>query len=68
MNNKFHQYDIIELIEDINPKLRKGMRGTILEKYNDDNFEIEILDSDGNNVTFGDLATFTVDNTQIKKV
>jgi len=55
-----NQYDIIELTEDLNPKLKKGMQGTILEKYNEDDFEIEVLDSDGVNISYGIHSTFTV--------
>jgi hypothetical protein len=62
------QYDIIELTEDLNPKVRKGMQGTILTKYTDVNFEIEVLDSDGVNICFGDHSTFTVRKNQIKKI
>lgn len=68
MDTDYNQYDIIELSEDINPKLKKGMQGTILEKYNMDNFEIEILDSDGVNISFGDQVTFTVRKNQIRKI
>jgi hypothetical protein len=63
-----NQYDIIELTEDLNPKLKKGMQGTILEKYNDENFEIEVLDREGINISFGDHHTFTVRKSQIKKI
>jgi hypothetical protein len=63
-----NQYDIVELTEDINPKLKKGMQGTILEKYNQENFEIEVLDSQGHNISIGDQFTFTVQKNQIRKV
>jgi hypothetical protein len=63
-----NQYDIIELTEDLNPNLKKGMQGTILEKYNDEDFEIEVLDSDGVNISFGVYLTFTVRKNQIKKI
>jgi len=63
-----NQYDIIEITEDINPKIKKGMRGTILEKYDEDNFEIEILDSEGVNISFDNQFTFTVDRRKLIKV
>lgn len=62
------QYDIIELTEDLNPKLTKGMQGTVLEKYGDDNFEIEMLDNQGVNIGFGVHSTFTVRKNQIKRI
>ena len=63
-----NQYDIIELTDDINPKLKKGMQGTILEKYNDEDFEIEVLDINGMNIGFGNISTFTVRRSQIRKI
>jgi hypothetical protein len=63
-----NQYDIIELTQDINPKLKKGMQGTILEKYNDDTLEIEVLDAYGSNISFNDQFTFTVEKTQVRKI
>lgn len=65
---QYNQYDIIELTENINPKLKKGMQGTILEKYDEDNFEIEILDVDGLNIEFDNQMTFTVAKEQIKRI
>jgi hypothetical protein len=68
MTGAINQYDIVELTEDINQQLGKGMRGTILEKYNEDNFEIEVLDSQGINISFRDQFTFAVRKNQIRKV
>jgi hypothetical protein len=62
------KYDIIELQEDLNPKLKKGMRGTILEKFNEENFEIEIVDMEGQNIDFDNQFTFTVSRNQIKRI
>lgn len=63
-----NQYDIIEITEDVNPKIKKGMRGTILEKYDEDNFEIEMLDSEGVNVFFDNQLTFTVERRKIRRI
>lgn len=65
---ELNQYDIIELTEDINQNLKMGMQGTILVKYNKDNFEIEILDNDGVTISLGDKTTFTVGKNQIRKI
>ncbi|WP_165824127.1 DUF4926 domain-containing protein [Pseudochryseolinea flava] len=59
-----NQYDVIEITEDINPKVKRGMQGAILEKYNEDDFEIEILDKEGVNISFGNQFTFTVNRRQ----
>jgi hypothetical protein len=63
-----NQYDVVEITEDINPKVKRGMQGTILEKYNEDNFEIEILDNEGVNISFDNQFTFTVKRRQIRKM
>ena len=63
-----NQYDLIEITEDINPKIKKGMRGTILEKYDDDNFEIEVLNSEGVSISFDNQFTFTVERRKIKRI
>jgi hypothetical protein len=65
---KIEQYDIVELIEDLNPKILKGFKGTILEKYSDNQFEIEFVNEDGSNVLYNDQFTFTVTAKQIKSL
>lgn len=62
------QYDTVELLEDLNPSLKKGMRGVILEKYTDEDFAVEFLDKDGVNIQDGMQFTFTVNIKQLKKV
>lgn len=62
------QYDIVELLEDLNPSLKKGMRGVILEKYTDEDFEVEFLDKDEVNIHDGLEFTFTVNIRQLKKI
>ena len=67
IHETINQYDIVELLEDLSPKIKKGMTGTILEKFDDDNFEIEILDKKGRNIDFDNRFTFTVKRNQIKR-
>ncbi|AMM50681.1 hypothetical protein TH61_05115 [Rufibacter sp. DG15C] len=62
------QYDVVELTEDINPNLKKGMHGAVLEKYNEDAYEIEVIDKNGNTLSFGTDYTFTVNKKQIAKI
>ena len=47
-----NQYDTVELIDDLNPKIKKGMIAVILEKYSDDGYEIEIVDTEGHNLEY----------------
>lgn len=62
------EYDTVELLEDLNPSLRKGMKGVILKKYTDENFEVEFLDNDGINVHDNMELTFTVNIRQLKRI
>ncbi|MBD8591476.1 DUF4926 domain-containing protein [Peribacillus simplex] len=42
------QYDVVRIIkDDPNNELTKGQVGTILEVYEDNNYEVEISDKDG---------------------
>lgn len=63
-----NQYDIVELLEDLNAKLKKGMTGTVLEKFDENSFEIEILDEEGRNIDYGNQYTFTVTSRQINRI
>ncbi len=62
------EYDTVELLEDLNPSLRKGMRGVILKKYTEEDFEIEFLDKDGINIHNGIEFTFTANIRQLKRI
>jgi hypothetical protein len=63
-----YQYDTVVLLEDLNPKIKKGMIGAILEKYTENDFEVEFPDKDGVNFTYENQFTFVVNRNQIKKV
>jgi hypothetical protein len=63
-----NQYDVIELLEDLSAKLKKGMKGTVLEKFDEDNFEIEIVEEEYRNIGFDNQYTFTVKRHQINRV
>jgi hypothetical protein len=67
-NGTINQYDSVQLLEDVNPKIKRGMKGVILEKYNDDNYEIEFLDNDGKNIEYEMQFTFTIKGRQIRKI
>jgi len=66
-DDSINQYDIIVLKEDINPNIRKGMTGVILEKITEEDFEIEVLDEKGFNIGYMDHYTFTIRKKQITK-
>jgi hypothetical protein len=62
------QYDIFVLERDINPVIRKGMQGVILEIWNNNSFEIEFVKDDGTNYEFNGQSTFTVDKSFIGRL
>jgi hypothetical protein len=55
------QYDIFKLSKDVNPAVREGMTGVILEVLSRNSFEVEFVKSDGTNVEYLGEATFTID-------
>ena len=65
---KIELYDVVELTEDLNPKITEGMQGTVIAKYYDDIFEVEFVDGNGYTISYMDQATFKVAANQIKKV
>ena len=59
------QYDVFLLTKDLNPGITKGMKGVILEIWDDNSFEIEFVKEDGTNYEFNGESTFTVDRSFI---
>ena len=41
-----NQYQIFELLIDLNPVIKKGMKGVILEIWNNESFEAEFVDDE----------------------
>lgn len=64
--SEINQYDTVELLEDINPNIKRGMKGVVLEKYSDEDYEIEFLDK-GKNIEYKNQFTFTVNRKLLKK-
>lgn len=62
------QYDVFELAKDINPVIKKGMRGVILEIWSKDSFEVEFPKEDGMNYEYEEFWTFTIDQSYISKI
>ena len=62
------QYDIVNLLFDINTNIKKGMKAVVLEKYDSHSFEIEVLDKEGRNIEYQNQFIFTVTSAQIQKV
>ena len=57
-DNPFMQYQVITLCRDINPVLRKGMQGVILEILDAETFITEFLDDEGFNYEYEGQFTF----------
>ncbi|MDB5131163.1 MAG: hypothetical protein JWR02_912 [Mucilaginibacter sp.] len=62
----FKQYQIIELTKDINPVIKQGITGVILEIYDENTFEIEFVKEDGSNYEFNGQYTFSIDSDYLK--
>jgi len=56
----FYQYQSIELIRDINPVLKAGMPGVIIEIWDENHYEVEFLDEGGFNYEYIGEAIFTL--------
>jgi hypothetical protein len=65
---KIELYDIVELLEDLNPKIVREMQGTVIAKYYDNIFEVEFVDANGYTIGYMDQLTFKVTRGQIMKV
>jgi hypothetical protein len=60
------QYQIIELIKDLNPVIKTGMQGVILEIYDDTNYEVEFVKEAGSNYIYQGKGTFTISTNYFK--
>jgi len=58
--NHLKQYDVFELATDINPVIKKGMKGVILEILKPGVFEVEFLKADSTNFEYDGKFTFTL--------
>lgn len=62
------QYDVFLLSKDLNAVITKGMKGVILEVWDDNAFEIEFAREDGTNYDYDGKATFTVDKSFVGEI
>ena len=63
----FKQYDIFELLKDLNPNIKKGMVGVILEVYDENTYEVEFVKGDATNYEFEGKSTFTIKDSYMKQ-
>jgi hypothetical protein len=59
------QYQAIELINDINPVIKKGMIGVILEVLDAETYIVEFVKKDGTNYEYNGEFTFDLKRTDI---
>lgn len=64
----FYQYQRVELTSDINPVLKVGMTGVILEVWDEEHYEVEFLDENGFNYEYNGAGIFTLKATDIAPV
>lgn len=65
---KFEKHDVFELVDDLNPKIVKGMKGVILEVPDENLFLVEFLGDVGKNIEYKGEFTFLVKKEMIRKV
>ncbi len=49
MSIQIKQFDIVELLEDLNEIIKKGMVGCVLEVWDEETVEVEFVKNDGSN-------------------
>jgi len=62
------QYQVFELIRDINPAITKGMQGVILEVLDTANYIVEFVKDDGTNYEYEGEFTFDVKESDIRAI
>jgi hypothetical protein len=65
---KIDLYDLVELLDDLNPKILTGMQGTVIAIYYDKIFEVEFVDQDGYKINYINQLAFKVTERQIRRV
>ncbi|MDW3195184.1 MAG: hypothetical protein R8G66_22610 [Cytophagales bacterium] len=60
------QFDTFILLEDVNPKVKQGMEGVILDIYNPMIIEVEFVQEDGTNIEFEGQITYQISPKIIK--
>lgn len=54
-----NKYDYFILKKDLNPIIKKGMKGCILEIWDENSIEVEFVKPDGANYSFKESSTFS---------
>jgi hypothetical protein len=62
------QYQAIELAKDINPVIKKGMIGVILEVLDADTYIVEFVQEDGRNYEYNGQGTFDLRGSDLKTI
>lgn len=66
MTSIINQFSVIELLEDLNENIKKGMTGTVLEIYDFGNyFEVEFVKKDGTNYSFQNEFAFQIEKEKL---
>ena len=68
MATPINQYDCFPLAKDLNSAIVKGMQGVILEIWDDSNFLVEFVRSDGTNHEYNGEICFDIDRSHIGEV
>ena len=66
MSIQIKQFDVVELLEDLNEVIKKGMVGCVLEVWDDNTVEIEFVKNDGSNFEHEGQITFAISKKKLK--
>jgi len=66
MSIQIKQFDIVELLEDLNEIIKKGMVGCVLEVWDEETVEVEFVKNDGSNFEHEGQVTFPISKNKLK--
>ena len=61
----YYQYQTIKSTRDLNAVIKTGMKGVIMEVWNEETIEVEFLDNERYNYEYSGQYTFTVETSDI---
>jgi hypothetical protein len=62
------QYQLVTLRRDLNPVIKAGMVGVVIELWEEVMFEVEFVKGDGTNYQYDGKSTFTLGSDAFTKV
>jgi len=64
----FEEHQCVKIIIDLNPVIKSGMTGVILEVFENDDYIVEFLDENGFNYCYEDECIFTINGMSLQAI